>query len=1236
MTHNFLKSMRTVKTWAAAALILLGGALGTAQTLNLNSSNPSLSENFDSMWDASTMTNGTTENIALPSGWKVEANAKGPRQVGNWADAPSSATYSASENMASNQANGTYCWGASSNVSDRAIGGLSTGSTANTDGKSRGTNLMAHFKNNDPTQILTNLKLNYNIEKYRTGNNGAGFSVRLYTSKDGENWTEAEGLDTYFAPDADTNGAAVVPVSTTPVKDALLRVHVEPGEDLYLAWNVSATSGTTCSGAQGLAIDDIKIEGVFAATDDEWEDEQLPDFVASGIYLRGEVNSWAAEQAWEFSKLSDTEYALYNKTLSGQFKIADSNWSSINYGSDGNNITMGAAYTLDGGSNPGNISCGNLSFPCSRILLTISNGTATLLLEPNTKTTGLTAIYMVGDFNDWNYMNQDGKLTLDPNDNLFKGQIGLTEGGDGLSHWMIYQRLALAGAWGLNSDATTSTTNGTLVAGKTGHVATAPGMYEVTFNLSNGAYTLTKLSSTATAINLTPAATTLVPEVPEKVKVLSLNNSLIHYNDQAKVFNEIAESMNKDAYWTKHTNLGKTLDYHWQEGDGMTEAGEPGAKMMVRSDAWSHIILQEQTILPRTDFEAFRNSVKNWVEYIRENCPNPNAVIIVPLNWALAQDWSNFSDYNSILVDNYTKVAKEFGVVICPVGLAYQSKYVKDGGSKTESEWFLPGDDRHPTLKATYLAALMEYALIYNEDPTKVTYYPNYTTEYDKVGEMSDAIAAEMRQYASNALKEYDNAVNHHEKTLAMSAEVVDQYDLPMAGETITWSVTPSGASINNGLFTATEKGEYTVTATSGNLSATALVRVADAITVVPDLGWISLDEKNLDYTQDFNSMGQDAEAEIPAGWRADRLINPRTLGTFQGASQTTSYSGGAGFGSSAKNGIWNLGDSSDENDRALGGITTDVEGGAKSINVYAAFRNDGNKSISSIDLSYNVEKYRDGSNSAGFTVQLYYSVDGRNWKSAGSEFTTSFEPSTETIGSDVVPMETKHETGTLEYDMAPGAELYLAWNISATTGESCMSAPVLAIDDVELNANLKPVPTYDYYIYIDNQSGYPKSALYAWSESEPSEIFGAWPGQNPIDVVKIGETNYEVYGHNQASGNYHLIYNNNNNGSQYNDYDIEGGADYYLKANPDGKTMEVSVTSIESLENGASGSSLVIYNGVAFCQEAVSMSLYNTSGMLMGKTSGAEISIESLSPGLYVIVAETASGNISRKFMKN
>lgn len=742
-------------------------------------------------------------------------------------------------------------------------------------------------------------------------------------------------------------------------------------------------------------------------------------------------------------------------------------------------------------------------------------------------------------------------------------------------------------------------------------------------------------------VTINPSETVLVPEVPETVKVLSLNNSLIHYNDQARMFNEIASSMGLDATWTKHTNLGKTLDYHWNEGEGLTDGGAPGAKMTIRSDAWTHIILQEQTALPRTDLNTFRESVRKWVEYIRANCPNPNAVIILPMNWHYAQDWNNFARNNDIMVKNYTDVAAELGVVVCPVAVAYVNKFAADGGAKTEAEWFLPGDDRHPSIRSTYMAALMEYGIIFNQDPTAVTFWPDYTTEYDKT-KINAEIAADMRKYASDALKQYKNVVNHHDGAIDFRLSILDNFGQEVTPGEVEWSVEPATASISDGSFKSTDEGEYTVTATTAGFTAKALVKVAAPVTEFTPLPVILFDTENTEYTQDFNEMGTAADAALPHAWRIDRTDNPREVGTYRGALENTVNAGGVSLASNAKNGIYNFGASDNENDRAIGGITTGVDGGARAINVYTHLQNNGKRKISSINLDYSVEKYRDGNNEAGFTVKLYTSTDGMNWKEAGSDFTTVFEPAAATVGAEVVPMETRKVSGELAGELVAGAELYLAWNISVSSGTNCASAYALAIDDVKINAVLAELPQHDYHIYIANETDYVTTGLYAWSSSAPvSEILGPWPGQNPYDtLVRYHEGDqkeyvFQVFGHNVAEGPYNLIFNNNNQGSQLPDFAIKGGRDYYFRATPT-KLVEV-IFDTEGVDNieADTNSSFHFAGNTISCESATHMSLVSVAGYKVAESSGDTLSLEGLTKGFYIAVAETAGGRKIMTFVR-
>lgn len=1123
---------------AFAAAMLVGAGFASAG-LPLSSASPQTSENFNSTWDAA----AGEATLVLPEGWRLDRNITAPRRVAPWDDATADIMYAGGVNLASNAKNGTWNFGTDS---DRAIGGLTT----SVDGGTRGINLITCVSNTDPSKIITSIDCSYNIEKYRKGDNPSGFAVQVYTSFDGTTWTSAgDNFNTFFEPDDATIGADIVPISTTTVADKALRTHVEPGNNLYIAWNISVATGATCNKAPGLAIDDVVLKASFSDSDPDWVDPTQPEINHSGLYLRGEINGWGADPDWEFDKTSETTFVLRDKVISGAFKVADASWSSTsNYGSNGGNIIMDKPYSLVSGTDD-NISCGANSYPCSRVLLTIDESGATLTFEPETSTEGLTAVYMVGDFNSWNYMDASGELKLDETTGLFKGRASMTAGSDGLSRWIIYQRRAMAGVWGLAAEASESSEEGSLAAGRSQTAAVAPGTYDVTFDLSNGRYSFTRVAAAAADLTLTPSTVVLTPEAPASIRVLSLNNSLIHYNDQAAVFNNIASAAGKDAQWTKHTLLGKSLATHWEEGDGLAGDGNPGAKMMVRSQPWTHIILQEQSSLPRTNFEQFRKNVATWVEYIRRVCPNPNATIILPVNWAYSGDWDNFASFNDIFLTNTRAVADEFGLLVCPVMCAYNNEY-SEAGAAGLAGWF--SDDRHPTPLSTYMAACMEYGLITGSDIASISYdSPEITAEQ----------AEAMRTKAARALSEYVQTVDHAAGTVRFSSQVIDDFGMPMEDNVIEFSVSPETATISpEGVFTSTTPGVYTVKATSGKFTREANVTVASHITEMPDMSAVSLSETTSEYTQDFDSMGDEAGAAMPEGWRIDRTDAPRTVGTFAAAAEAPMYAGGVSLPSNAKNGTWNFGPDAD--DRSVGGITTSVSGGARAINVYARFINEGEKALENFTLSYDIEKYRDGNNSEGFTVRLYTSADGYIWKEAGAEFVTEFPASAATAGSAIVPMEVQAVSSPLGITLGRGCELFLAWSISVTSGTNCAGAPALAIDNVEITCEPQKVPEYKWHIYVEDKTGYPAIGAYAYGTSE---IWGAWPGQAPIDKVTKDGVEYKVFGHDSDSGSYNLILNNWNQGSQLPDFAFVGGRDYWLEAS-DKAVTEKTTSAVSSI----------------------------------------------------------------------
>ena len=283
----------------------------------------------------------------------------------------------------------------------------------------------------------------------------------------------------------------------------------------------------------------------------------------------------------------------------------------------------------------------------------------------------------------------------------------------------------------------------------------------------------------------------------------------------------------------------------------------------------------------------------------------------------------------------------------------------------------------------------------------------------------------------------------------------------------------------------------------------------------------------------------------MPEAWRIDRqTAAPRLVGTYQGAEDNTMYAGGTNLPSNAKNGIWNFGKDNDD-DRAVGGISTGVANGTRCINVYAHFFNTGRKDLENVKVSYDVEKYRKGSNPAGFTVQLYYSLDGHNWTSAGDKFTTTLSPDAATEGYAEVPGEVIHVEDMLDTKISHGCDFFLAWNITVSSGTAANNAMALAIDNFNIETSLPEIPTAKHYIYVIDETGWDALGLYAWGDGE---LFGAWPGEAWVDEKVMDDDTYKVFLLDADSGSYNLIFNNWNNGSQLPDYNITANRDYYFR----------------------------------------------------------------------------------------
>jgi hypothetical protein len=204
-------------------------------------------------------------------------------------------------------------------------------------------------------------------------------------------------------------------------------------------------------------------------------------------------------------------------------------------------------------------------------------------------------------------------------------------------------------------------------------------------------------------------------------------------------------------------------------------------------------------------------------------------------------------------------------------------------------------------------------------------------------------------------------------------------------------------------------------------------------------------------YTQNFNGIGTSATAALPTGWKIDAQTTARLLGTYSTAATATTAVAGVSMSSTAGGGIYNFGDNAGT-DRSIGGLSASSNN--KSVNVYLDLQNSGASTIGSFTISYNVEKYRMGTNAAGFSIQLYYSSDGSTWVSAGSNFLTNFSVDASNNGYTTVPGATSTiSSQVITTNVASSGHIYFAWQYAVSTGTTTSNAQALGIDDISIQA---------------------------------------------------------------------------------------------------------------------------------------------------------------------------------------
>ena len=191
------------------------------------------------------------------------------------------------------------------------------------------------------------------------------------------------------------------------------------------------------------------------------------------------------------------------------------------------------------------------------------------------------------------------------------------------------------------------------------------------------------------------------------MQILFIGNSFTYFNDMPFTFLNMLRTVDANARVEALAYGGYTLS---QYADEDTEVGRLAISKIV-SYEWDYVILQEQSLRPCVDPDAFVEAVQKLSGIISQ----VGAKIILYQTWAyeegsekLASTGMTYEEMSTKLKEAYDKAAEATGATVAPVG-EFFSQITK---SDHITHLINRNDNYHPSTSGSYLAACVLFKLI--------------------------------------------------------------------------------------------------------------------------------------------------------------------------------------------------------------------------------------------------------------------------------------------------------------------------------------------------------------------------------------------------------------------------------------------------------------------------------------------------------------------------------------------
>ncbi len=174
---------------------------------------------------------------------------------------------------------------------------------------------------------------------------------------------------------------------------------------------------------------------------------------------------------------------------------------------------------------------------------------------------------------------------------------------------------------------------------------------------------------------------------------------------------QLAEAAHEDLplLAVRETPGGCELKQHWENGKVV---------QLLTEVKWDYVVLQEQSLLPSFVPERY-TEMYPYAQQLDAKIKGAGARTVLYLTWAWKEgDRRNrpadtYAAMQERIAQAYLELAAEMKALVAPVGVAWARAH------KLKPELDLwDSDGQHPSLKGSYLAACVFYAVLYDKDPT--------------------------------------------------------------------------------------------------------------------------------------------------------------------------------------------------------------------------------------------------------------------------------------------------------------------------------------------------------------------------------------------------------------------------------------------------------------------------------------------------------------------------------------